>query len=88
MVVTIKGKKYWLWRAVDAPLQSRRNKAAALCLMRKLLKDHGIAPRVLVLDKLRSYSAAKSALMPGVEHRSHKGLNNRAENSHLALRRR
>ncbi|NTI30460.1 IS6 family transposase [Rhizobium rhizogenes] len=95
MVVTIKGRKYWLWRAVDANgyvldalLQSRRNKAAALRLMRKLLKDQGIAPRVMVTDKLRSYSAAKAELMPGVEHRSHKGLNNRAENSHLPLRRR
>jgi len=94
MVVTIKGKKYWLWRAVDANgyvldalLQSRRNKAAALRLMRKLLTDRR-APRVMVTDKLRSYSAAKSQLMPGVEHRSHKGLNNRAENSHLSVRRR
>ncbi len=42
----------------------------------------------MVTDKLRSYSAAKSELMPDVEHRSHKGLNNRAENSHLAVRRR
>ncbi len=69
-------------------LQSQRNKAAALRLMRKLLKDQGIAPRVMVTDKLRSYSAAKAELMPGVEHRSHKGLNNRGENSHLPLRRR
>lgn len=95
MVVAIKGRKFWLWRAVDANgyvidalLQSRRDKAAALRLMRKLLKDQGTAPRVMVTDKLRSYSAAKSKLMPGVEHRSHKGLNNRAENSHLAVRRR
>lgn len=95
MVVTIKGKKYWLWRAVDANgyvldalLQGRRNKAAALKLMRKLLKSQRRAPRVMVTDKLRSYSAAKAEMMPGVEHRSHKGLNNRAENSHLAVRRR
>jgi putative transposase len=95
MVVTIKGKKYWLWRAVDANgyvldalLQRRRNKAAALRLMRKLLKGQGTTPRMLVTDKLRSYSAAKAELMPGVEHRSHKGLNNGAENSHLPLRRR
>ncbi len=95
MAVAIKGKKYWLWRAVDANgyvldvlLQSRRNKAAVLRLMRKLLKGQGTAPRVMVTDKLRSYSAAKADLMPGVEHRSHKGLNNRVENSHLAIRRR
>jgi putative transposase len=95
MVVTIKGKKYWLWRAVDAEgyvlealLQSRRNKQAALKLMRKLLKGQGVTPCVMVTDKLKSYDAAKREIMPGVEHRSHKGLNNRAENSHLAVRRR
>ena len=61
---------------------------AALRLMRKLPKEQGIAPRVMITDKLGSYAAAKNELMPGVEHRSHKGLNNRAENSHLAVRRR
>jgi putative transposase len=69
-------------------MQSRRNKKAAVRLMRKLLKSQGLTPRVIVTDKLRSYSAAKAELIPGVEHRSHKGLNNRAENSHLAVRRR
>jgi putative transposase len=94
MVVAIKGKKYWLWRAVDADgyvldalIQSRRNKKAALRLMRKLLKGQCLTPRVMITDKLRSYDAAKREIMPGVEHRSHKGLNNRAENSHLAVRR-
>jgi hypothetical protein len=52
------------------------------------LKRQGVTPRVMVTDKLRSYAAAQAELMPGVEHRSHKGLNNRAENSHLPLRRR
>ncbi len=56
--------------------------------MSKLLKDQGAALRVMVTDKLRSYSAAKAELMPDVEHRSHKGFNMRAENSHLPLRRR
>jgi putative transposase len=42
----------------------------------------------MVTDKLRSFSAAKAEFMPGVEHRSHKGLSDRAENSHLPLRRR
>lgn len=95
MVVSIKGKKYWLWRAVDgngyvldALLQSCRNKGAALRLMRKLLKSQGVAPRVMVTDKLRPYAAAKREIMPGIKHRSHKGLNNRAENSHLPVRRR
>lgn len=77
MVVAIKGKKYWLCRAVDANddvldalLQSRRNKAAALRLTTKQLKDQGAASRVMVTDKLRSYSAAKAELISGVEHRS------------------
>jgi putative transposase len=57
-------------------------------LLRKLLKRQGRAPRVMVTDKLASYPAAKKELMPGVEHRRHKGLNNRAENSHQPTRRR
>ena len=95
VVVTIKGKKHWLWRAVDADgyvleqiVKSRRNKQAALRLLRKLLKGQGKVARVMVTDKLGSYGAAKREIMPSVEHRSHKGLNNRAENSHLAIRRR
>lgn len=95
MVITIKGTKHWLWRAVDAEgyvleaiMQRRRNKRAALRLLRKLLKGQGVVPRVMVTDKLGSYAAAKREIMPSVEHRSHKGLNNRAENSHLTVRRR
>lgn len=95
MVVSIKGQKYWLWRAVDANgyvldalLQSRRDKRAALRLIYKLLKGQESPPRVIVTDKLCSYDAAKRKIMPGTEHRSHKGLNNRAENSHLPVRRR
>jgi len=95
VVITIRGCKHWLWRAVDQDgyvldvlVQSRRNKQATLRLMRKLLKQQGAAPRVMITDKLRSYGAAKRKIMPGVEHRSHKGLNNRAENSHQATRRR
>jgi hypothetical protein len=57
-------------------------------LFRKLLKKPVRAPRVLITDKLRSYAAAKREIMPGVEHRQHKGLNNRAENSHQPTRRR
>ncbi|URK86004.1 IS6 family transposase (plasmid) [Rhizobium sp. RCAM05350] len=91
VVVTVRGKKQWLWRAVD-PLdvlvQSRRNAKAAKRLMRKLLKRQGHTPRVMITDELRSYNAAKRDIMPGVEHRSHKGLNNRAENSHQPIRRR
>ena len=73
---------------LDVLVQSRRDKRAAKRLLRKLLKKQGRAPRVLVTDKLASYPAAKRELMPGVEHRRHKGLNNRAENSHQPTRRR
>lgn len=95
VVITIGGKKHWLWRAVDQDgfvldvlVQSRRNAKAAKRLMRKILKGQGRSPRVMITDKLRSYGAAKREIMPGVEHRSHKGLNNRAENSHQPVRRR
>ena len=95
VVITIAGEKHWLWRAVDQDgivldvlVQGRRNKRAAKRLLRKLLKRQGRAPRVLITDKLASYPAAKQELMPRVEHRRHKGLNNRAENSHQPTRRR
>jgi putative transposase len=95
VVISIAGKKHWLWRAVDQHgvvldilVQSRRNAEAAKRLLRKLLKRQGRSPRVMITDKLASYAAAKTAVMPGVEHRQHKGLNNRAENSHQPTRRR
>lgn len=67
---------------LDVLVQSRRDAKAAKRLLRKLLKKQGRAPRVMVTDKLKSYGAAKRDVMPGVEHRQHKGINNRAENSH------
>jgi putative transposase len=95
VVITIAGEKHWLWRAVDQDgivldvlVQSRRDKRAAKRLLRKLLRKQGRVPRVMVTDKLASYPAAKKELIPGVEHRRHKGLNNRAENSHQPTRRR
>ena len=95
VVISIAGRKHWLWRAVDQHgvvldilVQSRRNAKAAKRLLRKLLKKQGMAPRVMITDKLASYAAAKKGVMPGVEHRQHKGLNNRAENSHQPTRRR
>jgi putative transposase len=95
VVIMIAGVKPWLWRAVDQTglvldvlVQSRRDKWAASRLLRKLLKRQGRVPRVMITDKLASYSAAKREVMPGVEHRRHKGLNNRAENSHQPTRRR
>jgi putative transposase len=95
VVISIAGKKHWLWRAVDQHgvvldilVQSRRNGKAAKRLLRKLLKKQGIVPRVMITDKLASYGAAKREIMPGVEHQQHQGLNNRAENSHQPTRRR
>jgi putative transposase len=66
---------------LDVLVQSRRDKRAAKRLLRKLLKRQGRTPRVLITDKLASYPAAKRELMPGVEHRRRKGLNNRTGNS-------
>ena len=95
MVVSIGGRRQWLWRAVDSEgevldllVQSRRDKKAALRLMRKLLKKQGFAPAVWVTDKLRSYGAARREL--GLSARHEQGLrqNNRAENSHQPVRRR
>lgn len=69
-------------------VQSRRSTKAAKRLTRKLLKGQGHSPRVMITDKLRSDGAAKRDIMTGVEHRSHKGLSNRAENSLQPTRRR
>src|SRR4051795_1187269 len=95
VAIKVAGVKHWLWRAVDQTgmvldvlVQSRRDKRAAKRLLRKLLKRQCRPPRVMVTDKLPSYGAAKRDLLPGVEHRQHKGLNNRAENSHQPTRRR
>ena len=59
---------------------------AAQRFFRKLLKGLCYVPRVIVTDKLKSYGAAKREIMPGVEHRQHKGINNRAEWSHQPTR--
>jgi putative transposase len=95
MAVLIAGRRFWLWRAVDDEgavldllVQRRRDKTAALKLMRKLLKKHGFAPDVLVSDQLRSYAAAKSELRLTARHEQGLRRNNRAENSHLPVRRR
>ena len=93
MYLKINGKTHYLWRAVDQHgnvldilVQSRRNTHAAKRFFRKLLKGLQYAPRVIITDKLKSYGAAKREILPGVEHRQHKGLNNRAENSHQPTR--
>lgn len=93
--IKINGERQYLWRAVDQDgnvldilVQGRRDKAAARRFFRRLMKTTGAVPRVIVTDKLRSYAAAHREVMPSVEHRSHKGLNNRAENSHQPTRQR
>jgi putative transposase len=95
VVVSIAGEPHWLWRAVDQNgfvldvlIQRRRDSRAAQRLMRRLLKSAVTPPRVMVTDKLRSYGAARAKMGLRVEHRQHKGLNNRAENSHQPTRRR
>ncbi|MFE2094695.1 IS6 family transposase [Streptomyces sp. NPDC059460] len=93
--IKINGELKYLWRAVDQDgnvldilVQSRRDKAAARCFFRRLMTKTRAVPRVIVTDKLRSYGAAHREAMPSAEHRSHKGLNNRAENSHQPTRQR
>jgi len=100
VMITIFGVRHWLWRAVDQTgtvldilVQSRRDTQAAKRLLRKLLKQQTRPPRVMITDKLASDDAAKREVIPppaspSVEHRKHKGLNNRAENSHQPTRQR
>ncbi len=93
--ITINGQGRYRWRAVDQDgtmldtlVQSRRNKRAAQKFFRRLLKRLQYVPRVLITDKLASDDAARRESLPSVEHRRHKGLNNRAENSHQPTRER
>jgi len=89
----INGRLHYLWRAVDQDgdvldilVQSRRDKNAAKKFFRKLLKGLRYVARVIITDKLKSYTAAKAAAMPSVEHLQQKYQNNRAENSHQPTR--
>jgi putative transposase len=93
--LTLQGKRYYLWRAVDQDghvldilVQRRRDKQAAKRFFRKLLKGLTYVPRVIITDKLKSYGAAPRESLPSVEHRQHRYLNNRAENSHQPTRQR
>ena len=95
MVIVIRGRHHWLWRAVDNEgevldflVQSRRNAKAALKLLRRLLKKQGVAPTRITTDKLRSYHVAIRTLGLTAEHIDTKRANNRAENSHQPVRRR
>src|SRR5256714_2269204 len=95
MVVRIAGERMYLWRAVDHEgevldmlVQRRRDTRAALRLMRKLLKKQGFVPKLLVTDKLCSYGSAFRHLRLTCRHEQGRRKNNRAENSHQAVRRR
>ena len=94
MVIRVQGRRMYLWRVVDSEgeildmlVQSRRDKGAALRLLRKLLKKQGFAPKVLVTDKLRSYAAARRELGLSAHHEQGLRRNNRAQNSHQVIRR-
>jgi putative transposase len=89
----INGRIHYLWRAVDQDgdvldllVQNKRDKKAAMKFFRKLLKTLRYVPRMIITDRLRSYSAAKAEALPGVEHLQQKHQNNRAENSHQPTR--
>jgi putative transposase len=93
--LTINGQRHYRWRAVDQDghvldilVQRRRDKQAAKKFFRKLLKGLTYVPRVIITDRLKSYGAALRELLPSVEHRQHRYLNNRAENSHQPTRQR
>jgi putative transposase len=91
--IKVCGETHYLWRAVDQDgnvldilVQSQRNAKAATRFFKKLLKGLRYAPRVMITDKLASYGAARKQMRLSIEHRQHKGLNNRAENSHQPTR--
>jgi putative transposase len=93
--LTINGARHYLWQAVDQDgqvldilVQQRRDRKAAKQFFRKLLKGLTYVPRVIITDKLASDGAAKRESLPSVEHRQHRYLNNRAENSHRPTRQR
>ena len=73
---------------LDILVQARRNQQAAEAFLRRLVDGCGYQPRVVITDKLASYPPAVRRVLPGAEHRRHKGLNNWAENSHQPTRRR
>jgi putative transposase len=93
MAMKVNGEYFILWRAVDSEgheldvfLQKRRNKKSAIRFLSRLLQSYP-EPRVIVTDKLKSYNKPIKTMCPSTKHRSHKGLNNRVENSHQPTRR-
>jgi putative transposase len=95
VVISVNGEKRYLWRAVDQEgyvldeiVQIHRDTKAARRLLMQLLRQQGRPPKRIITDKFGSYGAARRKVLPKVEHRQHKGLNNRAENSHVPIRKR
>ena len=96
VALTMNKRRYWLWRAVDQHgtvldilVQSRRDQYAAERFLQRVLdREEGVEPRVVITDKLSSYPPALRRVLPNTEHRRHKRLNNRAENSHRPVRKR
>jgi putative transposase len=94
VVISIRGGKHWLWRAIDANsdtldilVQTRRNAKAAKRFFQRLVDQFG-EPRVVITDKLRSYIKPVNKLAPNADHRAHKRLNNAIEVSHRPTRKR
>ena len=94
MVVTIAGRQFWLWRAVDdegevleTVVTAKRDKAAAMKFLKRIMKKYG-RPKIIVTDRLCSYSAAMKEVGATDRHEVGRRLNNRAENSHQPFRRR
>jgi putative transposase len=92
--VKVNGKLWYLWRVVDhegevleAVVTARRDKAAALKLLKRIMKKYG-RPRTIATDSLRAYSAAMKEIGAADRHEVGGRLNNRAENSHQPFRRR
>jgi putative transposase len=92
--VKVNGKLCYLWRAVDhegealeAVVTAKRNKAAALKLLKRIMKKYG-RPLSVVTDRLRAYPAAMKEVGIADRHEVGRRLNNRAENSHQPFRRR
>ena len=93
VVIPINCVKHWFWRAVDGYgdtldilVQTRRNAKAAKLFLTRLIAQLGL-PKVVMTDKLRSYTKPIARLAPGADHRAHKGHNNRIAGRHRPTRR-
>ena len=94
MLVSVRGRQMYLWRAIDDEgevlevlLTFKRDKRAALRLIRKLLRKHGVSPTIIVTDRYRAYGAAFNDIGLHVDPVMDKRANNRIESSHVPVRR-